>query len=323
MSPPLPLSSATRAATRPLIVHRSSGDLVADRRYAWAAGYAEDGDHAAAADLAAQALELAPLFAPAWALLGDARLACGDVAGAVAALERAKALEPEDALGVGVTLARLGALPAADAMTEGYVRALFDSYAARFDEHLTADLNYRAPDLLRDAVDRHAPGRRYEAALDVGCGTGLMGEAIRDRVTRLHGCDLAPAMVEKAREKGLYDALAVAELTAWLETAPPAGAELILAADVLVYVGDPVHVMAAAAEALAPGGLFAFTVQALPEGTSPEGFVIGADARFAHARSLLTARAEAAGLAVVAIEDGWSRCDGGVPVEGFVVVLRR
>jgi len=323
MSPPLPLSSATRSNSRPLIVHRSSGDLVADRRYAYAAGYAEDGDPVAAADLAAQALELAPSFAPAWALLGEARLACGDVAGAIAALERAKALEPEDALGVGVTLARLGVLPAADAMTEGYVRALFDTYADRFDEHLTADLNYRGPDLLREALDRHAPGRRFGLALDVGCGTGLMGEAIRDRVARLAGCDLAPAMVEKAHEKGLYDALVVAELTAWLEAAAPAGAELILAADVLVYVGDPVHVMAAAAEALAPGGLFAFTVQALPEGASSEGFVIGADARFAHARSFLAARAEAAGLTVVAIEDGWSRCDGGKRVAGFVVVLGR
>lgn len=326
MSPPLPLAAATRSNSPTLVVHRSSGDLIADRRYAWAAGYLADGDAAAAADLAAQALERAAHFAPAWALLGEARLAAGDVAGAVEALERARTLEPEDALGVSVTLARLGALPAADAITEGYVRALFDTYAERFDEHLTADLNYRGPDLLREALDRHAPGRRFPCALDVGCGTGLMAEAIRARVDRLAGCDLAPAMVEKAREKGLYESLDVAELTAWLEAAPSGGADLILAADVLVYIGDPVHVLAAAANALRAGGLFAFTVQALGAGGEPdagEGFVIGPDARFAHSRAFLRARAVEAGLRVVAIEDAWSRCDAGKPVAGFVVVLER
>ncbi|WP_349368787.1 methyltransferase domain-containing protein [Salinarimonas sp.] len=322
MSPPLPLATATRSNSPSLVVHRSSGDLIADRRYSWAAGYLQDGDAAAAADLAGQALERAAHFAPAWALLGEARLAAGDAAGAVAALERAKALEPDDALGVSVTLARLGALPAADAITEGYVRALFDSYAERFDEHLTADLNYRGPDLLREALDRYAPGRRFARALDVGCGTGLMAEAIRGRVERLAGCDLAPAMVEKAREKALYESLDVAELTAWLEAVPSGAADLILAADVLVYVGDPVHVLAAAATALQAGGLFAFTVQALGAGAG-EGFVIGPDARFAHSRAFLRARAAEAGLRVVAVEDAWSRCDAGRPVAGFVVVLER
>ncbi|GGK34883.1 class I SAM-dependent DNA methyltransferase [Salinarimonas ramus] len=323
MTAPLPLSEAARVTARPLLVHRSTGDILADRRYAYAAGYLEDGDLAAAADLAAQALERAPGFAPAWALLGEALAAQGDVEGAIAALERARTLEPEDALGVGVTLARLGALPAADAIAEGYVRALFDSYAERFDEHLTGDLGYRGPQLLRDALDRHAPGRRFAHALDLGCGTGLMGEAIRDRVARLAGCDLAPAMVEKAREKGVYDALDVAELTAWLDGMAPASIDLMLAADVLVYVGDPVHVLAAAGAALAEGGLFAFSVQALDEEIAGEGYAIGADARFSHSARFLRARAAGAGLRVVAIEPATTRCDAGVPVPGHLVVLAR
>ncbi|MGJ3262395.1 MAG: methyltransferase domain-containing protein [Salinarimonas sp.] len=323
MSPPIPLVAAPRPAPRPLVVHRSSGDLLADRRYAYAAGWLEDGDLGAAADLAAQALERAPGFAPAWALLGEALAAQGDAAGAISALERARTLEPDDPLGVGVTLARLGALPAADAMSEGYVRALFDSYADRFDEHLTGDLDYRGPQCLRDALDRHAPGRRFATALDLGCGTGLMGEAIRDRVARLEGCDLAPAMVEKAREKGVYDALCVAELGAWLEAAPAGGADLMLAADVLVYVGDPVHVLAAARGALAEGGLFAFTVQALDEAIAGEGYAIGADARFAHGARFLRERAAGAGLTVARLEPVVTRRDAGRPVPGHLVVLTR
>lgn len=324
MSPPLPLATALSTGTR-LLVHRTSGDPIADKRYDRAAGYLDDGDGdaAAAADLAEQALELAPQFAPFWALLGDARLALGAISGAVAALERARALEPEDALGVGVTLARLGALPAADAMTESYVRALFDAYAERFEDHLTADLAYRGPDLLRAALDRHAPARRFETVLDLGCGTGLMGEAIRPRAGRLLGCDLAPTMVEKARKKGVYDALAVAELTAWLGAAPAGGADLILAADVLVYIGDPVHVLAAAAAALAGGGLFAATAQALPDARDGPGYVIGADARFSHARRFLLERAAAAGLRLLSVEDGWARREAGRPIPGLVVVMGR
>ena len=74
--------------TGPLFI--SSGDLIADRRYDLARGYAADGDLAAAADLYAQATELAPGFASAWFALGEAREALGDRAGAQAAFEKAR-----------------------------------------------------------------------------------------------------------------------------------------------------------------------------------------------------------------------------------------
>lgn len=307
------------ASTRGLVVVRTTGDAIADRRFAWAQGCREAGDHAAAAEMAEHTLALAPRFAPAWALLGEARLALGDEAGACEALSRALALEPEDVLGVSIALARLGAVDQADAMTPAYVRALFDGYADAFEAHLTERLGYRGPSLVAALVDRLAPGRRFGSVLDLGCGTGLMGEAIRARADWLEGIDLAPAMVDKAREKGVYDALAVAELTERLAACPPASLDLILAADVMVYIGDPVHVLTNAAAALAPGGLFVFTVQAHPG----PGFAIGADARFAHSAAFLRERATQAGLAVAAIDEAWSRCDAGRPVAGHLVALQR
>jgi len=48
---------------QPLFV--SSGDLVADRRYAWALDYLKKGDPAAAADILEQVVETAPNFATA------------------------------------------------------------------------------------------------------------------------------------------------------------------------------------------------------------------------------------------------------------------
>src|SRR5690242_12872239 len=91
---------------------RSSGDLLADRRYEYARAAFDEGDFAAAADLARQVLELAPAFAAAHALLGRAAAEQGAREEALAALQRALDLEPEDALGVRLDLARLGALSA-------------------------------------------------------------------------------------------------------------------------------------------------------------------------------------------------------------------
>src|SRR4051794_34691166 len=131
---------------------RTSGDLLADRRYAYADAAFRDGDVQAAIDLAQQTLDLAPAFAPAYALLGRAEAARGDETAAIAALTRALALEPDDPLGVRLDLARLGAVSPEAALGAGYVRALFDGYARDFDRHLVGELNYRAPELMREAL---------------------------------------------------------------------------------------------------------------------------------------------------------------------------
>ncbi|MDJ1157986.1 methyltransferase domain-containing protein [Chelatococcus sp. SYSU_G07232] len=309
------------------VTHRSSGDLRADRRYAYAEAALKEGDAAAAADLMQQTVEIVPGWVPAWILLGTARLALSDRAGAAAALREALRLDPTDVLGAGPRLARLGLAPVQGAMTDAYVRALFDDYAGRFDAHLTRDLAYRGPALLLQAVDRAAAattgrGLRFARVLDLGCGTGLMGEAVRARAEHLAGCDLSPVMVEKARAKRVYDALAVADLLTFLSAEEEVSADLLLAADVLVYVGELAAIFAAAARVLQHRGLFAFTVQA-PGAGGEEAFELGEDMRYAHGSGYLRARAAAAGLAVLSLESAATRLDRGAPVPGHVVVLTR
>ena len=184
----------------------TSGDLIADRRYEMARGYAAEGDLAAAADLYLQAVELVPGFASAWFALGEAREALGDREGARAAFERAAAADPDDRHGAALRLARLGGADPATQALHGYVRTLFDQYAPRFDRAL-ADLSYSAPEKLREAVTKH--GQRFGTMLDLGCGTGLAGAAFRPHVDWLVGVDLSPKMIEEARKKGFYDRLAV------------------------------------------------------------------------------------------------------------------
>src|ERR1700739_3774251 len=137
--------------TGPLFV--SSGDLVADRRYKWALDQAARGDFAGAADILAQTVELAPGFATAWFALGAIRDRLGERDAAIAAFLNAQKLDPDDYHGARLQLARLGAGETVPAMTTAYVRRLFDQYAGRYDGALLEHLAYRAPALLRDAVE--------------------------------------------------------------------------------------------------------------------------------------------------------------------------
>ncbi len=111
-------------------VHRSSGDDIADRRYAYAAAAFDEGDLHTAFDLAIQTIERATGFAPAYALLGRIEAGRGETEKAIVAFREALALEPDDTMGVRLELARLGALSDEAAITPGYVKALFDQYAA-------------------------------------------------------------------------------------------------------------------------------------------------------------------------------------------------
>src|SRR3954451_12089357 len=97
--------------------------------------------------------------------------------------------------------------------------------------------------------------------LDLGCGTGLAGAAFRAHVDWLIGVDLSPRMVEEARKKGLYDRLAVGDISPFLAGNAGRSAHLVIAADVFAYVADFANVCAAAARVLSDGGVFGFTVE--------------------------------------------------------------
>ncbi len=180
-----------RPVLRPLPIHISSGDLTADRRYEWARDLQAKGDLAGAADLLAQALELAPGYAAAWFALGELREARANHDGAIAAFQIAQAADPQDRQGAAVRLARLSAVPPV-VMPVGYIRSLFDGYAPGFDRALIEGLHYHAPDLLLRTVRASSPRMKFGSLLDLGCGTGLAGAAFRPFCDWLVGVDLSP-----------------------------------------------------------------------------------------------------------------------------------
>ena len=276
----------------------SSGDLLADRRYRFGRDLATRGDDAGAADLFAQAVETAPSFAPAWFALGEARIRLADDAAATAAFARALELDPADACGAGLQLARLGRGDTATAMSRAYVRTLFDQYAGDFDGALSR-LRYDAPARLREAVEKVRPDAAFAHMLDLGCGTGLAGAAFRPLARRLTGIDLSPGMIVQARAKGFYDDLATGDLMDFLaaEAARDAsniGYDLVIAADVFVYVSDLAPVVRAVASVLCEGGLFGFTVE-----TGRAGVELGDKLRYRHGEDHVRAALGAARLRLV------------------------
>lgn len=301
----------------------SSGDLRADRRVDTARALIAEGDHDGALSVLEQASELVPDWPDLHFLVGETAMAAGRRDRAVAALSRYLALGSEDRHGALPLLALLGATPPPDALPAAYVTALFDEYAPRFDRSLLINLGYQGPALLLQALDQvRGPDAALGTVLDLGCGTGLMGERMRARATWIEGVDLSPAMVARAAGKAVYDALHVAELAAHL-AGETRRFDLITAADVLIYLGDLEPFFTATAGRLAAAGLLALTVEAAE--TEGEGVDrrLRPSRRFAHSAGYTVRTAAAAGLMLRHHERAVLRRDGTAGVEGHVMVFER
>jgi predicted TPR repeat methyltransferase len=307
--------------------------------------------HADSVDAYDSALALAPR-ADTWCARGAALKKAGDLAGALHSHERALALRPDYALAehyrantlralgqrdaavaayrralalgadadeIRFALAALGEADQPDAAPADYVKHLFDQYAGRFDRHLVDVLGYRTPALLDALLRPHLAAQPADAALDLGCGTGLCATFLRPLARHLAGVDLSQRMLDKAADLGLYDDLVCADIVDWLGDRP-ASCDVAVAADVLVYIGDLSPLFARVRLALRAGGLFAFSCEALDD--AGRDYALQPSNRFAHALDYVRRSAQAAGFDVVATERAVLRHDHGRGVDGHLVLLR-
>ena len=254
-------------------------------------------------------------------------LACekaGDIAGAVAAFRAVLAMDLADRGGAAIRLAALGHGPVPDRASEAYVATLFDQNAEAFDDMLVEQLGYHVPMLLRELL-RARGLSGVSRLLDLGCGTGLSGQALNDMAAHATGVDLSEGMLAVADDKAVYDELYVGDAEGFLAASLEDGAEpwdLIVATDVLPYLGRIAGLLSAAAACLKPAGWLAVSTEALAE-DHPEGFAVGPLHRFAHGVGHVRACLEAAGLAVVAVEPIVVRHDRGQPIPGHLILAQR
>lgn len=205
-------------------------------------------------------------------------------------------------------------------------------YADSFDHHLQVLLGYRTPEILHKELlaASGGPGARFSRCCDLGCGTGLMGVLVRGMVRHSEGVDLSAGMVDQARQRqGVYDRLAVGEVVSFLdsERASPSFQpyDLLLAADVLVYISDLGPLFRAASSAAAPGALFGFSTEKLEEGTqgSGQGYLLRTTGRYAHLSSYVARVCEDAGWEILRLQTTQIRKNLGEPVVGDVVLARK
>jgi predicted TPR repeat methyltransferase len=249
--------------------------------------------------------------------MGEMHEAAGALDQAAEAWLMAQKLDPHDRAGAALKLELIGRLPASDAPPGAFVEALFDQYAQSFDKALVEKLDYRVPELLAAAIAQ--TGRtNFAHAIDLGCGTGLMGERLRPIATFLEGCDISAAMLKKAEAKGIYDRLFKADLQSL--ALPPGAADLVAAADVFMYVGALDRIVASVAAGLSAGGMFAFSVE---RHDGPEDFVLRPSRRYAHSEGYLRKVLTASGLGLSSLESEIIRQDRGEAVWGFIVVARK
>jgi predicted TPR repeat methyltransferase len=217
-----------------------------------------------------------------------------------------------------------------DSAPAGYVATLFDGYADRFDAHLQNELGYAVPARMVELLSTRLNLASGWRVLDLGCGTGLVGEALGTRATQLTGVDLSAKMLDKARERGKYTRLVQADILAHMRQEPAGSVDVVVATDVFIYVGKMDEVVAQAQRLLAPGGVFAFSVEDLAQSQpSPSeadqlrGYRLEPSGRYSHGEAYLRQLAEHHGFELLTHVPLVIRKDKAHDIRGHLLMWRR
>lgn len=246
----------------------------------------------------------------------------GDIDAAVEAYEEVLAIDPEDHGGAAVRVAAMGRGETPPKAPDAYVETLFDQQAEAFEDILVEQLGYAVPMIVRQRLQALELGS-FKRMLDLGCGTGLTGEALRDMAADMTGIDLSENMVEIAHEKDLYETLYVAEVEDFLEDNDDEPFDLITATDVLPYLGALEPLFFGAAENMVEGGIFVFSSETLPdEVLAGRAYMVGPHQRFAHSEAYIRERLASTGFDVVEVTDINVRMQEGHPTPGHLVIAK-
>jgi len=202
---------------------------------------------------------------------------------------------------------------------DDYLVAFFDGFADTFERQLVEVLGYRTPQEI--AARLAATKRAFRRIADLGCGTGLAGPLLKTPDNHLTGVDLSPKMLAQAAAKQSYDAqsydvLVEAEAVQFL-AATQEPFNLVIAADTLIYIGDLEPLFAALPAALAPEGIFAFSIE-----TCDGDYKLLPSGRFAHGEAYIE-RLAAPHFTLLEKTPTTIRLEANVRVDGAIILLQR
>jgi len=275
-------------------------------------------DFPAAADSFEQAIKIKPDYVRAHLQHGNTLRLMGQDAAAIAAYQTARMHSKDEAelAQINYALAALGATATPAISPAAYVADLFEQYATHFDQHLLEVLHYQVPALLSKAVSKHIkaePGNY----LDLGCGTGLCATYLRPTASKLTGIDLSEKMLDQARKTDLYDELYCADIIDWLQQQDQ-DFDLIMAADVFVYIGELDTVFATASRLMQTGAVLAFSVEAMDDSAD---YMLRPSQRYAHSYAYLQKLAQSHDFKIVEASQEIARQDKGEDILAHILVM--
>jgi len=289
----------------------------AEAHYNLGIALAEQGKPDEAAACYNRAVAIRPDYAQAHGNLATLYRNQGKLEPAAACCRRVLEIDPANAAATHMLAALTGQTP--ESAPPQYVKDLFDGFAGKFDRELTQMLDYKTPALLRREFDKlaekNAAPRRV---MDLGCGTGLSGLAFRPIAETLHGIDLAPKMIDKAREKSIYDDLQIGNFVERLNR-EDATYDLFTAADVFVYLGNLRPVFQAVEKSSCGGAYFVFSTEHADAGD----YVLRPTGRYAHSQNYIRSLAGEFGFAVETCAPAEIRKEQGKGVAGDIYILKR
>ncbi len=279
--------------------------------------YSYQDHHGEAITYLKKAIEIKSDYFAAYNNLGTVYLKIEDLPNAIENFQSALKLQPDNEE-VKYILSALKQENSPDQAPNEYIEHLFDQYAPHFDQHLIEHLKYTTPKLLHDAVMSEIHDNLHlRQVLDLGCGTGLAGALFKDIAHPLIGVDLSKNMIEILQEKDIYDELIVGDLRKSLQD--HLNNEIIIAADVLPYIGDLSELFHDVANALSPNGLFGFSIEIAPDNIST--YSLQTSIRYAHAPEYIKKLASQENLILLSQKEITLRLQRNQPLRGMLFIL--
>jgi predicted TPR repeat methyltransferase len=275
-----------------------------------------------------RAIAIKPDYAEAHSNLGNTLQELGRLEDAKTSFNRAIANKPDYAEKLSHQIASISGLNPARA-TDAYVSGLFDVYANKFESSLVGELKYNIPTIIADLLQPFVSSINPTLdILDLGCGTGLSGEALTNLAKNLVGIDLSKEMLKIAKAKNIYHRLIQDEIHHALSHERRASFDIVVSSDVFVYIGDIKAIFDQVYDVLKMGGFFAYSTEALylaengKEKKLPN-YKLNSNGRYSHSSKYLLDLIDADQFILHNLEEVQIRLEKGRPVMGYVVIMQK